>query len=344
VRKTTVLRAIAGLEEITHGDVLVDDAPITYATPGDRDVAMVFQSNVLYPYLTVRQNIGFALEIAKVSRAAVRRAVDEVAALLHLTEVLDRMPAQLSGGQQQRTAIGRAIIRRPRLLLMDEPLSSLDAHLRVEMRSQIVRLQRRLGVTTLYVTHDQLEAMSMGDRVALMRDGQIVQLGTPTDLYNNPADLFVAQFIGSPPMNVVRASVVNVDGMPAVRIGDRTIELDELAHARLPGLSELVGRDVALGVRPEALRHDAKGELVVSAIETEQHGSDRVVYATIHAHRVSETNGTTTTESDPTTTIAITIDTADQVDRFRPFGLKVDPLDPSDDLATGTALARSPAG
>jgi multiple sugar transport system ATP-binding protein len=340
--KTTVLRAVAGLETVTHGDVLIGDATVTHQTPQTRDIAMVFQSNVLYPYMTVRENIGFSLRLAKVRKSVVRRKVDDVASMLHLSDVLDRHPGQLSGGQQQRAAIGRAIIREPQLLLMDEPLSSLDAHLRTELRSHIVALQHRLGVTTLYVTHDQVEAMAMGDRAAVMRDGQIVQVGTPLELYQRPVDLFVAQFLGTPTMNVVCAVVVRHTGGVALRLASQIIELDEIALARLPGVVELIGRRVALGVRAEAITHDPKGPLVVSATGVEQHGPDRVVHATIGAAGVRQTASGIVVDEEPISTVAITVDTNDHdIDIFRPFRVSVDTTRIHlFDLTTGRALAR----
>lgn len=323
--KTTVLRAVAGLERPTHGDVLIDGENVTHVEPQERDVAMVFQSNVLYPYLSIRDNIGFSLRLAKVRKSVVRRQVDEVASLLHITDVLERKPAQLSGGQQQRAAIGRAIIRRPQLLLMDEPLSSLDAHLRTELRSQIVALQHRLGVTTLYVTHDQVEAMAMGDRAAVMRDGKLVQVGAPSELYRNPVDVFVARFLGQPAINLLLATVVRDGSSPALRVGRQTITLDEIAVARLPGVRNMIGRRVALGVRVEAFRHAAGGPLMASATSTEQHGGDRLAHATLAAQQVwyHETTGLTVDEA-PQATIAITLNSSDDVDIFRPFPLEVD--------------------
>jgi multiple sugar transport system ATP-binding protein len=341
--KTTVLRAVAGLGDLTHGDVLIDGVVVNDLPTGARDVAMVFQSNVLYPHLTVRDNIAFPLKLGKLRKSIVDRRVDEVAALLQLTDLLDRLPSRLSGGQQQRVAIGRAIIRRPRLMLMDEPLSSLDSQLRTEMRSQIVNLQHRLGVTTLFVTHDQVEAMAMGDRAAIMRNGRIVQQGTPLDLYRNPLDLFVAQFIGTPMMNLVCATVVAPDGRPALRVGAQTIALDEIDLARLPGAWDLIGSRVALGVRAESLRHDARGELVVSALSTELHGSDRVAYASLDADRVALSESGIRIEPGPTT-IAVTIAVADPVDIYQPFRLAVETTALHlFDLTTGATIGRRPA-
>ncbi|MEY2756054.1 MAG: hypothetical protein RJB65_2412, partial [Actinomycetota bacterium] len=203
--KSTALRMIAGLEDITSGDMVIGGVRVNDLDPKDRDIAMVFQSYALYPHLTVRDNIAFALKLKKMPKEEIASRVEEAARILELTEYLDRKPAKLSGGQRQRVAMGRAIVRKPQAFLMDEPLSNLDAKLRVQMRAEISHLQRQLGVTTVYVTHDQIEAMTMGDRVAVMSRGFLQQVDTPQNLYDNPDNLFVATFIGSPQMNVTRA-------------------------------------------------------------------------------------------------------------------------------------------
>ena len=212
--KTTVLRMIAGLEDVSCGDVLMDGVVINDVDAGQRDIAMAFQTYALYPHMTVAENIGFPLRLAHERVASVNRRVREVADLLQLADVLDRHPKQLSGGQQQRSALGRALVREPRLLLMDEPMSNLDTQLRAETRSAIWRIQRRLHLTTVCVTHDQVEAMSMGDRIAVMHQGRIVQCGRPSELYERPVDVFVGQFIGSPSMNVLEATVVGTPDAP----------------------------------------------------------------------------------------------------------------------------------
>src|ERR687887_822111 len=217
--KTTALRMIAGLEEISSGELYIGGRRMNDVPERDRDIAMVFQSYALYPHMTVAQNIGFALKIARRPRKEIRERVRETARLLAIDHLLDRRPKQLSGGQRQRVAMGRAIVRQPQAFLMDEPLSNLDANLRVQMRGEIESLQKRLGVTTVYVTHDQVEAMTMGDRVAVLLDGELQQVDTPTDVYDRPANLFVAGFIGSPPMNLARATVQD----RAVKIGDTAI-------------------------------------------------------------------------------------------------------------------------
>jgi len=243
--KTTALRMIAGLEEITSGDLFIGGKRMNDVPEKDRDIAMVFQSYALYPHMTVAQNIAFSLKLSRVPKREIKRRVGETARLLGLEALLDRRPKQLSGGQRQRVAMGRAIIREPQAFLMDEPLSNLDAKLRVQMRGEIESLQKRLGVTTVYVTHDQVEAMTMGDRVAVLLDGELQQVDTPTDVYDRPANLFVAGFIGSPPMNFVQATVERADGAPAVKIGDTTVPLSGR------GLDAWAGKEVIVGVRPE---------------------------------------------------------------------------------------------
>jgi multiple sugar transport system ATP-binding protein len=243
--KTTALRMIAGLEEITSGDLYIGGKRMNDVPEKDRDIAMVFQSYALYPHMTVAQNIAFSLKLSRVPRREIKQRVGQTAQLLGLEGLLDRRPKQLSGGQRQRVAMGRAIIRQPQAFLMDEPLSNLDAKLRVQMRGEIESLQKRLGVTTVYVTHDQVEAMTMGDRVAVLRDGDLQQVDNPTDVYDRPANLFVAGFIGSPPMNFVQTTVERVDGGgAAVAIGDVKVPV-------AGGLNAWVGKQVIVGVRPE---------------------------------------------------------------------------------------------
>jgi multiple sugar transport system ATP-binding protein len=250
--KTTALRMVAGLEEISGGDLYIGGRRVNDVPEKDRDIAMVFQNYALYPHMTVAQNIAFSLKLAKKPKAEIRRRVDETARLLGLEDFLDRRPKQLSGGQRQRVAMGRAIIREPVAFLMDEPLSNLDAQLRVHMRGEIEALQKRLSVTTLYVTHDQIEAMTMGDRVAVLRAGELQQVGTPTEVYDRPVNLFVAGFMGSPPMNLARGTIESADGGLAVRIGSSTLPIPaEKAGER--GLHAWAGRDVFVGIRPEDL-------------------------------------------------------------------------------------------
>jgi multiple sugar transport system ATP-binding protein len=250
--KTTALRMIAGLEDISSGDLYIGGQRMNDVLERDRDIAMVFQNYALYPHMTVAQNIAFSLKLAKRRKREIRKRVDETARLLGLEELLDRRPKQLSGGQRQRVAMGRAIVREPQVFLMDEPLSNLDAQLRVHMRGEIEALQKRLGVTTVYVTHDQIEAMTMGDRVAVLRAGELQQIGTPTEVYDRPANLFVAGFIGSPPMNLARGTIESTDGGVTLRLGSESIPIPaELVRER--GLASWTGRSVIAGLRPEDL-------------------------------------------------------------------------------------------
>jgi ABC-type sugar transport system ATPase subunit len=214
--KTTLLRSIGGLEKVTGGTIKIGDRDVTKLEPAARDLAMVFQNYALYPHMTVRRNLGYGLRVRKTPKKEIARRVDEAAKLLGLEDLLDRRPGQLSGGQQQRVAMGRAIVREPQAFLMDEPLSNLDAKLRVQTRAEILKLQKRLGTTTVYVTHDQIEAMTMGDRIAVMSNGVIKQLGTPRDVYENPRNVFVASFVGSPAMNLVPAPIVDAGGASTI--------------------------------------------------------------------------------------------------------------------------------
>jgi multiple sugar transport system ATP-binding protein len=251
--KTTALRMVAGLEDITEGEVRIGDRVVNGLHPRHRDVAMVFQNYALYPHMSVYRNIAFALKVRKTPPEEIKRRVEEAARILGLTGELKRKPGQLSGGQRQRVAMGRAIVRHPQAFLMDEPLSNLDAKLRVQMRAEIARIQRELGATTIYVTHDQVEAMTMGDRVAVMRKGELQQVDSPQQVYDRPANLFVASFIGSPEMNLVEA-VLERDGEGLFcRVAGQELALPpELVDAR-PGLAAYAGRTIGLGIRPEQL-------------------------------------------------------------------------------------------
>jgi multiple sugar transport system ATP-binding protein len=249
--KSTTLNMIAGLEDISEGELRIGGKLVNNIAPKDRDIAMVFQSYALYPHMTVRENMAFALKLAKTPQATIDQKVDEAARVLDLTQHLDRKPANLSGGQRQRVAMGRAIVRDPQAFLMDEPLSNLDAKLRVQMRTEVSRLQKRLATTTVYVTHDQTEAMTLGDRVAVMRGGVLQQVGPPQELYNHPNNLFVAGFIGSPAMNFMPAKVE--EGKLRTKLGD--IELNDEMRRTLE--QRAGGRDVILGVRPESFEDAA---------------------------------------------------------------------------------------
>jgi multiple sugar transport system ATP-binding protein len=255
--KTTALRMIAGLETVTSGNVRIDGHVVNDLPPKDRDIAMVFQNYALYPHMNAAKNMGFALKMRGIPNGEIDRRVREAAHILGLSDSLHKKPRTLSGGQRQRVAMGRAIVRNPEAFLMDEPLSNLDAKLRVEMRAEISRLQRDLGVTTIYVTHDQTEAMTMGDRVAVMRNGYLQQVAVPKELYDRPRNLFVAEFIGSPAMNVAIAEVERADGDIWVSFGPNRLRLDPATLEKHPGLSAFEGRRVVLGIRPEDMEDAA---------------------------------------------------------------------------------------
>jgi multiple sugar transport system ATP-binding protein len=255
--KTTALRMAAGLEEISDGTLRIGDRVVNDVPSRDRDMAMVFQSYALYPHLNVHDNIGFSLRLKKAKKSEIASRVKEAARILGLTDYLDRKPRELSGGQRQRVAMGRAIVRQPAAFLMDEPLSNLDAKLRVQMRSELTTLQNDLGVTTLYVTHDQVEAMTMGDRVAVMRKGELQQVDAPQTLYDRPVNIFVAGFIGSPAMNLLEGTLSRSDGDLVVELGDQHLPLDRETVALRPALSRFEGRTVVVGIRPEDLEDPA---------------------------------------------------------------------------------------
>ena len=255
--KSTALRMIAGLEEITDGDLYVGDRRMNDVAAKDRDIAMVFQSYALYPQMSVADNIGFPLRLRKVPKAERRKQVEHAAQILEITEQLDKKPSNLSGGQRQRVAMGRAIVREPELFLMDEPLSNLDAKLRVQMRADIAGIQRDLGVTTFYVTHDQVEAMTMGDRVAVIKDGYLQQVASPESLYAEPDNVFVAAFIGSPHMNLYEGMVEEEGDELAVRLGAQRLALDASVLNRRPALRAQIGQPVVVGIRPEDMEDAA---------------------------------------------------------------------------------------
>ncbi|HEX3238363.1 MAG TPA: sn-glycerol-3-phosphate ABC transporter ATP-binding protein UgpC [Gaiellaceae bacterium] len=255
--KTTVLRMAAGLERATSGDVLIAGEVVNDVAPPDRDIAMVFQTYALYPHMTVYDNMAFGLKLHGVKKDEIRRRVQSAAEMLELDDLLKRKPSQLSGGQRQRVAMGRAIVREPAAYLMDEPLSNLDAKLRVEMRTYLAELHQRLRTTTLYVTHDQTEAMTMGDRVAVMKDGRLQQVDTPQALYDRPANAFVAAFIGSPAMNLLRGRLSGADGPTSVSLGESVLPLPRSLLTRRPSLAGYLGREVVVGVRPEDIEDAA---------------------------------------------------------------------------------------
>ncbi|GHF46316.1 ABC transporter ATP-binding protein [Streptomyces mashuensis] len=287
--KSTSLRMLAGLEDVDGGAIRIGDRDVTHLPPKDRDIAMVFQNYALYPHMTVAENMGFALKIAGVPKSEIRQKVEDAARILDLTEYLGRKPKALSGGQRQRVAMGRAIVREPQVFLMDEPLSNLDAKLRVQTRTQIAGLQRRLGITTVYVTHDQVEAMTMGDRVAVLKDGLLQQIDSPRNMYDRPANLFVAGFIGSPAMNLIEVPIT--DG--GVKFGNSVVPV---AREALTAAADKGDRTVTVGVRPEhfdvverggdALRKDsgdgaAPAGLAVTVNVVEELGADGYVYGTV---------------------------------------------------------------
>jgi multiple sugar transport system ATP-binding protein len=291
--KTTALRMLAGLEEISDGEIRIGDRIVNDLTPKDRDIAMVFQSYALYPHMTVEQNLAFGLKLRKLPKREVKERVQRAAKVLQIEEFLKRKPRALSGGQRQRVAMGRAIVREPQAYLMDEPLSNLDAKLRVQMRAEIHQLQRRLGVTTIYVTHDQVEAMTMGDRVAVMNAGHLLQVDAPQVLYDNPVNEFVAGFIGSPSINLVEAQLEQANGGLAVEFGGHRLTVDEQAARNRSGLKDYVGRTVMLGIRPEdfedaGLEPDTPPDrrVQVTADLTEPLGSEVLVYFGTEATKV----------------------------------------------------------
>ncbi len=289
--KSTALRMVAGLESISGGDMRIGDRVVNDVEPKDRDLAMVFQSYALYPHMSVYDNIGFALKLAKVPKAEIDTRVRKAAEILELTANLDRKPGQLSGGQRQRVAMGRAIVRQPAAFLMDEPLSNLDAKLRVQMRAEIAALQRDLGVTTIYVTHDQVEAMTMGDRVAVLKDGYLQQVDTPQNLYDKPTNVFVAAFIGSPSMNLYD-STITVDGDGgSLTLASQTVPLSSASLAARPALRNYSGKKIILGIRPEDFEDhdlDPGGHPTIAApvVLLEALGSEIMVHFTLDASKV----------------------------------------------------------
>jgi multiple sugar transport system ATP-binding protein len=289
--KTSALRMVAGLEPISVGRVLIGGEVVNKLPPKDRDVAMIFQNYALYPHMSAFDNMAFGLKLRGMKRERRGDRVRSTARTLGLAEVLPKKPRTLSGGQRQRVAMGRAIVREPRAFLMDEPLSNLDAKLRVEMRAEIARLQRELGVTTIYVTHDQVEAMTLGDRVAIMRDGVLQQVAGPQDLYDRPRNLFVAEFIGSPAMNLVSANLARSNGSLVARFGDTSLRIGERVLSARPALGKLEGRRVVLGVRPEDIE-DAKfgsGEPLGAVVDIrEDMGSEVFVHFDPGARMVAD--------------------------------------------------------
>ncbi|WIK66677.1 ABC transporter ATP-binding protein [Globicatella sanguinis] len=278
--KSTTLRMIAGLERISEGELFIDDVLVNNMSPKARDIAMVFQSYALYPHMTNRDNVAFSMKLSGVSKKERYRRAEEVAKILQLEPVLDKKPGALSGGQRQRVALGRAMVRNPKVFLLDEPLSNLDAKLRVSMRAEIVALHRELKNTFIYVTHDQTEAMTMGDRIAVMSVGNVEQFDTPANLYHNPANVFVAEFIGSPQMNMLSSKLVMQNGKPSFALSNRTIELPNEIAERL--IVPVGNQEILVGIRPENIKYkkvnDDSSVFTVTANNVEQIGSDTYVY------------------------------------------------------------------
>ncbi|MEE9315466.1 MAG: sn-glycerol-3-phosphate ABC transporter ATP-binding protein UgpC [Rhizobiaceae bacterium] len=266
--KSTLLRMVAGLETITGGEIKIDDRVINDVSPSERDVAMVFQNYALYPHMSVRGNMSYGLKNRNLPKAEITKRVEDAAKILRIYDFLERQPNELSGGQRQRVAMGRAIVREPKVFLFDEPLSNLDAKLRVQMRIEIKRLQRRMDVTSIYVTHDQTEAMTLADRLAVINDGRIEQMGAPMELYNNPATLFVASFIGSPQMNLI-----------PVRFDGKKLVSDDVSLTGFKGLPQ--DTDLILGIRPDHMEHGGKGQMSMRVDLVEQHGADNLVYGAL---------------------------------------------------------------
>ena len=291
--KSTTLRMIAGLEDISEGVVKIGDRVVNDVHPKDRDIAMVFQNYALYPHMSVRGNIGFALKLQKRPKDEINARVEEAGRLLELTEQLDKKPGQLSGGQRQRVAMGRAIVRRPQVFLLDEPLSNLDAKLRVQMRAEITELQREVGVTTFYVTHDQVEAMTMADRVAVINRGLLQQVDEPQTLYDAPDNLFVAAFIGSPSMTLMEATLSEANGAISIGLGSQSIGLSRKAFDQRPALRQYLGKAVTVGIRPEDLEeasltpdHPADQRIRGTVENVEALGFERIAYFQVDANQV----------------------------------------------------------
>ncbi|MBQ3412572.1 MAG: sn-glycerol-3-phosphate ABC transporter ATP-binding protein UgpC [Oscillospiraceae bacterium] len=282
--KSTTLRMIAGLEDITRGELYIGDRLVNDVSPRDRDIAMVFQNYALYPHMSVRQNLEYPLKLRKTPKEEMDRRVEEAAEILGITQYLNRKPRNLSGGQRQRVAIGRAIVREPQVLLMDEPLSNLDAKLRNQMRAEIIKLRSRINTTFVYVTHDQTEAMTLGDRIVIMKDGEVQQIGTPQEVFNKPVNTFVATFIGTPQMNMFSGKLVkNEAGKYAVRVKDAEIELSEDKQKNLSDRNT-AEQDVTVGIRPEHITLDgAEGTVVTGTVDVSE-----MMGSSIHLHVASE--------------------------------------------------------
>ena len=336
--KTTVLRMIAGLETPTAGEIRIDDEVVNDQTSQQRDIAMAFQAHALYPHMTVEENLSFPLRMAGMHHTEVSARVENIAGVLGLRDVLAMSPGRLSGGQQQRVSMGRAIIRNPRLFLMDEPMSNLDAALRTAARVEIIKIQKRLRATTLYITHDQVEAMSMADRVVVMRGGRVAQMGTPLDVYRRPVDVFVAQFMGSPPMSIVpgdlRVGAADDKAPYVLVIGPYRVPLPEAGP-----LDAWVGRELAIGLRPEALQRRSGGPIMASVEFTEHLGSEQLVHATIDCAGLGTVADETVNESSARAAIMLYIAAHEKVSLWAPLRLDIDARETHVfDLSTGRRL------
>ncbi|MFD1382844.1 ABC transporter ATP-binding protein [Rhodanobacter aciditrophus] len=327
--KSTLMNSIAGLEDVSEGRILIGDNDVTYASPKDRDIAMVFQSYALYPNMTVAENISFGLEMRKVPKEEREAEVERVAEMLQIGHLLKRKPAQLSGGQRQRVAMGRALARRPKMYLFDEPLSNLDAKLRVEMRTEIKKLHQKLGTTIVYVTHDQIEAMTLADRIAVMKDGEVQQLGTPQEIYDNPTNLFVAGFMGSPAMNFIPAKVVEQAGSYALEL--QASQPTIVPFPKPESLANHVGKEILLGLRPEMITepqpHKEGADFVVTAdvdVEvTEPMGADTMILTRVQGAEVNcRSNPAYPAKSGET--IAMMFDTSKAVAFDKDSGVRLD--------------------
>jgi ABC-type sugar transport system ATPase subunit len=340
--KSTLVRMVAGLEEISSGDVLVDGVSIRHRATHGRRLGMVFQQCTNYPHMTVRENLAFPLRLAGWKRREIKRRVAEISGLIGLDPMLDLNPARLSGGMRQRAAIGRALVRDPELLLMDEPMSNLDAKVRTELRGQLALLHARLGTTTVYVTHDQIEAMALADQVVVMRDGQVAQTGAPLEVYEQPVDMFVAAFVGAPPMTLLAGRVELDDGRLTLVIGADRVSLGD--PAARPSVAACVGRELAVGIRPDAVlphadRSDRHGCLLVEFVHSEFVGSHRIVTADIAAQAVRDSGHGPSIDPMRRATLTAVLDDDVEIDLWRPVPVG---LDPSGlhffDLVTGRSI------
>lgn len=322
--KTTLLRMVAGLEKPTAGDVIIDGAVVNGVRTSERNLAYTSQGYSLYPHMTVARNVGFPLTVERLHQRDIERRVTEIARMLQIDDVLDRRPSELSGGQQQRTAMARALVRHPRLLLLDEPMSNLDAKLRIQTGSVVAAIQRRLDLTTLMVTHDQREAMAMGDRLVVMRGGRIIQTGRPIDVHDVPATIFVAQFVGTPPMNIVRATVTDGAGTVTFRIGSHDIPVDQLLLDRDPSIAGLVGRDVGLGFRADALRRDTNGPLDLDVLSTTVTTHEQFVGLEIDAPRITQRIDRVEVADERTSTIVMSVPPDDAPSLWQPCRVALD--------------------